>query len=187
MDAQPQTQRKGLRRLLQRNSPTTEKPNESSGKQKGKAPTTQDPDTERTIARQEKAYALLLSSLLKSQQDDTWNFLEFSQPEKDARDFDDKFIQKVNEILELRKGEIEDDALWSKCCQTMECIFATLIPLSKNLLTIANPGQSVGPSHSLSLTCRSMHSTHMVYYAPACSFSSAYVHQFRSGNSLADC
>jgi hypothetical protein len=150
MDPQPQTQRKGLRRLLQRrtsNSPTTEKPNESSGKQKGKAPTTRDPDTERTIARHQKAYDLLLSCLPKSQQDDTWNFLEFSQLENDAGDFDDKFIQKVNEILESRKGAIDDDASWSKFCQTVECIFAALIPLSKNLLTIANPGESVGPSH----------------------------------------
>lgn len=90
---------------------------------------------------------MLLSCLSKSQQDETWNFLELSQLENDAQDFDDKFIQKVNEILESRKGQIEDDALWSKCCQTVDCIFATLIPLSKNLLTIANPSQSVGPSH----------------------------------------
>jgi hypothetical protein len=150
MDTQQQTQRKGLRRLLKprkSNSPTPEKPNESSSKQKGKAPTTKDPDTERTIARHHKAYDLLLSCLPKSQQGDTWNFLEFSRLESDAQDFDDKFIEKVNEILESRRGEIEDGASWSKCCQTVECIFAALIPLSKNLLTIANLGQSVGPSH----------------------------------------
>lgn len=150
MDAQPQTQRQGLRRLLRprmSNSPTPGKPNESAGTQKGKTPITRDPDTERTIARQEKAYALLLSCLPKSQKDDAWNFLEFSQLENDARDFDDdRFIQKVNEILESRKGGIEDDASWSKCCQTVGCIFAALIPLSKNFLTIANPGQSVSPS-----------------------------------------
>ena len=141
-----QSSPKGLRHLLRpkkSNSQKPEKSAESPDSQKIKAMSSLQLDSERTIARHQKACQLLLSCLPKSGLDDSWDWLEFSQLENESTNFDDGFIQKVNQILEFRKGPIKDCASWAKCCQTVECILAALIPFSKNLLAAANPVQSV--------------------------------------------
>ena len=101
-----------------------------------------DVDTGRTNAKHHEACKLLLACLPK---DDTWKFLDFADLESKAVTFDDEFSQKINGILESKRGSIKDDDSWAKFGQTVECIFAALIPFSKNFLNIANPGQAVRP------------------------------------------
>ena len=143
MDKQPQTQRKGLRGLLKRKQNDPPKPansDEPSGSTKAHPNAGQDFDTDRTNTRHNKACELLLDCLPKAQQDNTWKFLDLES----RATFDDEFAQKVNAILESKRA-IKDDDTWAKCCQTVECIFAALIPFSRNFLSIANAGQSVRP------------------------------------------
>ena len=141
MDSQSQTPPKGLRRLFmsKKDSPRPDKSTESSGSHKAEG----DLDTARTIARHQKACGLLRSCLPKAQLDDAWNFLDFSQLESYDGAFDNQLVQQVNQTLESKRGPIKDGTTWSKCCQTVECIIAALIPFSKNFLTIITAGQSV--------------------------------------------
>ena len=144
MDKQPQSQRKGILRLFKRrhdDPPKPPKPNDPSGSATGQP--MPDVDTARTNARHQKACELLLACLPKAQQDDTWNFLDFSDVEAKSGTFDEEFSHKVDTILESKRGLIKDDDSWAKCCQTVECVFAALVPFSRNFLSIANQGQSV--------------------------------------------
>ena len=102
-----------------------------------------DVDTARTNARHQNACELLLACLPAAQQDDSWNFLDFSDVESKAETFDAEFSHKVYTILESKRSLIMDDDSWAKCCQTVECVFAALVPFSRNFLSIANQGQSV--------------------------------------------
>jgi hypothetical protein len=153
MDKQPETPRKGLRSLFKRkqnespNKPAPANSDDPSGGNtvKGQSMGSLDHDTSRTYARHQKACELLLACLPKSQQDHTWRFLDLSSLESKAATFDDEFSQKVNAILDSKRGQIKDDDSWAKYCQTVECIFAALIPFSKNFLSVANQGQSVRP------------------------------------------
>jgi hypothetical protein len=146
MDKHPQTQREGLRSLFNRTQRDSPKPATSGDSSSSSVQPmgSLDPDTSRTNARHLKACELLLACLPKSQ-GDTWKFLDFQDLESKAAIFDDEFSQKVNAILESKRGSIKDDNSWAKCCQTVECIFAALIPFSRNFLHIANQGQLVGP------------------------------------------
>ena len=147
MDTQLQTRRKGLRGLFKRKQNDTPKPvdaDDPSGSATVQQIGSLDLDTARTNTRHQKACELLLACLPNPEQDDTWKFLDFSDLESKAT-FDDGFAQKLNAILESKRGPIKDNDSWKKLCKTLECIFAALIPLSRNFLSIANPGQSVGP------------------------------------------
>ena len=144
MDKQPPSQPKRVRRLFNRrrnDSPNSPKPDDPSASATGQP--IPGVDTARTNARHQKACELLLACLPKAQQDDTWNFLDFSDVEAKSGTFDEEFSHKVDTILESKRGSIKDDDSWAKCCQTVECVFAALIPFSRNFLTIANQGQSV--------------------------------------------
>ena len=145
MDLQSKTPPKDLRRLFmsKKDSPRPDRSTESSSSQKTEGADSQDLDTERTIARHQTACGLLRSCLPKAQPDDAWNFLDFSQLESYDGTFDNQLVQQVNQTLESKRGPINDGTTWSKCCQTVECIIAVLIPFSKNFLTITNAGQSV--------------------------------------------
>ena len=141
MDKKPQTQRKGLPRLFKRKQNDSPKPanrDGPSGSTNVHPTASLDVDTARTNARHNKACELLLDCLPKSQQDNTWKFLDLES----KATFDDEFAQEINAILESKRA-IKDDDTWAKCCQTVECIFAALIPFSRNFLSIANAGQSV--------------------------------------------
>jgi hypothetical protein len=148
MKKQPQTPRKGLRSLFKRKQ--NESRHQPTAANSGPSNTVKDPsmrsldpDASRTDARHQKACEILLACLPNSQHDQTWRFLDLSDLESKAGTFDDAFSQKVNTLLDSKRGQIKDDDSWAKCCQTVECIFAALIPFSKNLMSIANPGQSV--------------------------------------------
>lgn len=151
MDKQPQTPRKGFRSLFKRkqkesrNKPAAESSDHprAGNTVKDQSMGSVDLDTSRTDARQQKACELLLACLPKSQQDHTWRFLDLSDLENKAATFDDELSRQVNAILASKRGQIKDDDSWTKFCHTVECIFAALIPLSKNVLSIANQGQSV--------------------------------------------
>ena len=147
MDTQLQTRRKGLRGLFKRKQNDPQKPadaDDPSGSATVQQIGSLDLDTARTNTRHQKACELLLACLPNPEQEDTWKFLDFSDLESKAT-FDDEFGQKLNGILESKRGPIKDNDSWKKLCKTLECIFAALIPLSRNFLSIANPGQSVGP------------------------------------------
>jgi hypothetical protein len=102
-----------------------------------------DHDTQRTKNRHVEACALLITSIKTCQQDTTYNFLEFPELEGEHASFDDQFLQKVNHILESRKKDIKDETAWSKCRNTIECVFTVLSPFFKNFLSIATNIQSV--------------------------------------------
>jgi hypothetical protein len=150
MEKQPQAQRKGLRSLFKRKQNDSPKPTKPANSDDASNSANVQPigsldlDIARTNERHQKACELLLACLPKSQQD-TWKFLDFPDLESEAAIFDDEFSQKINAILESKRGPIKDDDSWAKCCHTVECIFAALIPFSRNFLSIANPGQSVVP------------------------------------------
>jgi hypothetical protein len=76
-------------------------------------------------------------------QANTWEFLDFPELEGEPNTFDQKFLQKLNSLLESRKKDIKDETAWSKCRETIECIITALIPFSKHFLTIATTAQSV--------------------------------------------
>ncbi len=102
-----------------------------------------DYDTKRTRNRHLEACKLLITSIKTCQQDITWNFLEVPELEGEHASFDAQFLQKVNRMLESRKTDIRDETVWSKCRDTIECIFTALSPFFKNFLTIATNVQSV--------------------------------------------
>jgi len=144
MDKQPQPQRQAIRRLFKRkhsDSPKPPKPEDPS--RSATAQPMPDADTARTNARHQQACDLLLACLPSAQRDDTRDFLDFSDDDRRAETFDEEFSQKVGTILQSKRGSIKDDDSWAKCCQTVECVFAALIPFSRNFLSIANQGQSV--------------------------------------------
>ena len=41
-------------------------------------------------------------------------------------------------MLESRKKDIKDETAWSKCRETIECVFTALSPFSKNFLNYRN-------------------------------------------------
>jgi hypothetical protein len=102
-----------------------------------------DYDTQRTRNRHIEACKLLRMSIDACRQDNTWEFLEFPELEGEPILFDQKFLQKLNGVLESRKKDIKDETIWYKCRETIECIFTALIPFSKNFLMIATNAQSV--------------------------------------------
>jgi hypothetical protein len=152
MDKQQQTPRKGFRTLFKRkqdesrNKPPAANPDDPGNSVKGQSMGSLELDTSRTAARHKKSCGLLLACLPNTQQDHTWRFLNLSDLECKATSFDDELSQKVNAILDSKRGQIKDDDSWAKFCQTLECIFAALIPFTKNFLSIANQGQSVRPT-----------------------------------------
>jgi hypothetical protein len=104
-------------------------------------------DRQRTEERYCEA-ASLLEKAVKGRRDhgdsESFNFPELSgEPEK----FDDaQFREKVNAALEARKAAIENPTGWSKCKDTVQCIYQASSPFAKNFLAIASSAQSVVPS-----------------------------------------
>ena len=97
-----QTSQKGFQQFFRprkSDPPKPEKSAESSNSQKVKAVSSLQLDSERTMARHQRACELLLSCMPKSGPDESWDWLEFSQLENETTSFDDGFIQKVNQIL----------------------------------------------------------------------------------------
>jgi hypothetical protein len=105
--------------------------------------TSSDYDTQRTRNRHIEACKLLRTSIKACRQANTWEFLDFPELEGEPLSFDQKFLQKVNGLLESRKKDIKDETAWSKCRETIECVFTALAPFFKNFLTIATNVQSV--------------------------------------------
>jgi hypothetical protein len=102
-----------------------------------------DCDTQRTRNRNVEACQLLRRSIEACQQENSKDFLEFSDLEGEPASFDQDFLQKVNDMLESWRKDIKDETAWSKCRGIIECIFTTLSPFTKIFLTLANNSQSV--------------------------------------------
>src|SRR5271168_5036551 len=102
-----------------------------------------DYDTQRTRNRHIEACKLLRMSIKACRQTNAWEFLDFPELEGEPISFDQKFLQNVNDLLDSRKKDIKDETAWSKCRETIECVFTALAPFAKNFLTIATTAQPV--------------------------------------------
>jgi hypothetical protein len=107
-----------------------------------------DGDRQRTNERYLKAVTLLQSAVKARQEHGDFQWLDFPELIGEPEEFNDsQFREKINLAMETRKGAINDQSAWSKCKNTVECIFVALSPFAKNFLSIAQNAQSV--SHTL--------------------------------------
>lgn len=101
-------------------------------------------DRKRTNARYLEAVALLQQAVKARQEHGDFESLDFLELKGEPEKFSDsQFRDKINLAMEARKCAIKDQSAWSKCKDTVECIFVALSPFAKNFLSIAQSAQSV--------------------------------------------
>lgn len=101
-------------------------------------------DRQRTNERYLEAVVLLRDAVKARQEYSTFEELDFQELVGEPEKFNDsQFRDKINFAMESRKGAINDQSAWSKCKNTVECIFVALSPFAKNFLSIAQNAQSV--------------------------------------------
>jgi hypothetical protein len=100
------------------------------------------PDRRRTIERYQQAAKLLEDAV--NGRADTWGGFDTSLLKGEPENFNDsQFRDKVNEVLDARKDEVESRSAWTKCCHTFQCAFVAFSPFAKNFLAIAKEAQAV--------------------------------------------
>lgn len=100
------------------------------------------PDRQRTKVRYLAATKALETAVKGHEK--KWGSFQFPALEGELEDIDhSQFQQRVNETLEALQDPVKDRNSWQKCTHALECVFNTLSPLAKNVLTIAKEGQSV--------------------------------------------
>ena len=103
--------------------------------------------------------AKLLEDVVKAN-NDKWGSFHFPELKGEPEDFDDsQFREKINNIMDARKNDINDETAWAKCKPAVQCAFTAFSPFAKHFLTIAKEVQAVCTFLAF-LTDRSQ------YYAP---------------------
>ena len=101
-------------------------------------------DRQRTEERYIEAASLLEDALKTRRERGDSELFDFPELIGEPGGFNDaKFRDKINLALESRKDTVKDQTNWSKCKNTVQCIFQALSPFAKNFLIIAKDGQSV--------------------------------------------
>jgi hypothetical protein len=142
---------KGIKQGRHSNPPNSAQPSNYAESSEFSDAVVPDYDTQRTRNRHLEVCKLLVTSIKASQQENTRNFLDFPELDGEHASFDEFFLQKVNHLLESRRDDIKDETAWSKCRNTIECIFTAFSPFFKNFLSIAKNAQSVFLPDSLPL------------------------------------
>lgn len=110
-------------------------------------------DTERTRERHEEACALLRKSIKACQKRDANGLVDFDDLQESPESGNDGLLQRVNAILDERRRSIADKNTWTKCRDTIQCVFTALRPFVQNALTISKDAtQSVIPYQNRNLT-----------------------------------
>jgi len=87
--------------------------------------------------------AKLLEDAVKAN-DQKWGSFHFPELKGEPEDFDDsQFREKINNIMDARKNDINDETAWAKCKHAVQCAFTAFSPFAKHFLTIAKEVQAV--------------------------------------------
>ena len=101
-------------------------------------------DRERTNERYLEAVSLLHHAVKGNQEYSNFESLDFLELVGEPEKFNDsQFREKINIAMESREKAVKDSSAWSKCKNTVECMFVALSPFAKNFLSIAQSAQSV--------------------------------------------
>lgn len=106
-------------------------------------------DSQRTKDRYLQAAEFLHQAVKGLREEQHWESFKFPDLSGEPENFDDAhFRDRINLALDSRKTAIRDQTFWTKCKNTVECIFAASSPFAKNFLMIAKEAQSVMSSTS---------------------------------------
>ena len=85
----------------------------------------------------------LLEEAVKSNED-TWGSFNYPELKGEPKDLDDSlFREKINAVIDARKGAVNDRNAWAKCKNAVQCAFTAFSPFARNFLTIAKDVQAV--------------------------------------------
>jgi hypothetical protein len=99
-------------------------------------------DKQRTRNRYLKAVQILQEIIDK--RSGSWNTMNFAEVAGEPNHFNDSdFRSKLDKVLEAQEDKTDNPVAWKRCKDIVKCMFYTLSPFAKNLLTIAKDGQSV--------------------------------------------
>jgi len=102
-----------------------------------------DNDKRRTHARYTEAAQLLEQAISQHQDSTGWGIFDCSELASEPAEFDSKFRDQIDKILESSNSHLKNKTVWIKCRQALYCLIAALTPLAKHLLNVANSAQSV--------------------------------------------
>jgi hypothetical protein len=112
-------------------------------------------DRRETTQRFLKASQLLGEALDKCRIDGMGK-IDFPELSGEPDQFDSRFREKINNILESRREAAKDKSTFAKAGDIMNGIYTAISPFAKNFLSVAIHAQSVfGPLFPL-LNCRSL-------------------------------
>jgi hypothetical protein len=114
----------------------------------------EDPDTQRTLQKYEKAKQKMKDSLKFRRNE--WGSFEFPQLEKFSDQEELSTLRnEINKVLDCRrqKDTVTNQTIWSKTKKVVENIFTATSPFAKNFLTVAKDAVQIPVLNPYGLLC----------------------------------